>query len=98
MDQSRNQESSAQSADLGIDDPLQWTDRNDPTNPFNWKVKTKWNFTLTACYVTLIVGLNATAMTSASEAINEQFGISDDHFANSYWPVVSWTVGAALAP
>jgi MFS family permease len=94
----RNQESSAQSAGLGIDHPLQWNGPNDPANPFNWKVKTKWNVTLTACYITLLVGLNATAMTSASEVINEQFGISDRHFANSYWPVVSWTVGAAGAP
>jgi Major Facilitator Superfamily len=93
-----NQEPSSQSADPEIDDRLQWNGPNDPANPFNWDVKTKWIVTLTACYVTFIVGLNATAMTSASEAINEQFDVSDHHFANSYWPVVSWAVGAALAP
>lgn len=47
---------------------------------------------------TLIVGLNATAMTSAAQEINARFGVSDLRFPNSYWPVVSWTVGAALAP
>lgn len=76
----------------------EWVDSNDPANPFNWDIRTKWAVTLTACYVTLIVGLNATAMTSASEAMNDTFHISDAHFANSYWPVVSWAVGAALAP
>lgn len=77
---------------------LECVDPNDPSNPFKWKIRTKWAVTLTACYVTLIVGLNATAMTTASEAINLTFHISEQHFANSYWPVVSWTVGAALAP
>lgn len=78
--------------------PLRWYDESDGTNPHNWPGRTKWAVTLTACYVTLIVGLNATAMTTASEEINGTFGISDAHFAHSYWPVVSWTVGAALAP
>ena len=80
------------------DDHPQWIGPHDPSNPFNWNVKTKWTVTLTACYVTLIVGLNATAMTTASEPMNRYFGVSDEHFANSYWPVVSWTVGAAIAP
>jgi MFS family permease len=82
----------------GDEGSLQWNDGNDAANPHNWTKRSKWAVTLTACYVTLIVGLNATAMTTASEAINGTFSISDVHFANSYWPVVSWTVGAALAP
>ncbi|KAF2673202.1 MFS multidrug transporter [Microthyrium microscopicum] len=83
----------------GIDsDEPQWDNPHDPANPFNWPPSKKWALTLTACYVTLIVGLNATAMTTASETINQHFSISDAYFAHSYWPVVSWTVGAALAP
>lgn len=53
---------------------------------------------LTACCRTLIVGLNATSITSASIEINERFNVSDTQFPNSYWPVTSWGIGAALAP
>ena len=37
-------------------------------------------------------------MTSAPRAINKRFGISDENFPNSFWPVTSWAVGAALTP
>ena len=53
---------------------------------------------LTSHYRTLIVGFNATSITSASLVINGSFGVSDDYFPNSFWPVTSWAVGAALAP
>ncbi|KAK5002165.1 hypothetical protein LTR28_011754 [Elasticomyces elasticus] len=45
---------------------------------------------------TLTVCINGTAMTVAAEQINEEFGISDATFPNSYWPVTSWSVGGAL--
>ncbi|KAK5004936.1 hypothetical protein LTR28_008305 [Elasticomyces elasticus] len=35
-------------------------------------------------------------MTVAAEQINEEFGVSDATFPNSYWPVTSWSVGGAL--
>lgn len=47
---------------------------------------------------TLIVGINATAIASAAEEINHEFGVSDEHFPHSYWPVCSWNFGAALVP
>lgn len=47
---------------------------------------------------TFIVGFNATSITSAANEINGRFGVSDEHFPNSFWPVTSWTFGAALAP
>ena len=53
---------------------------------------------LTSFQRTFIVGFNATSITSAAIEINRRFGISDEHFPNSFWPVTSWTVGAALAP
>lgn len=53
---------------------------------------------LTSYYGTLIVGFNATAITSAALEINDRFGISDEHFPHSFWPVTSWGLGAALAP
>lgn len=49
-------------------------------------------------YRTFIVGFNATSITTAAAEINERFGISDERFPNSFWPVTSWGVGAALAP
>ena len=47
---------------------------------------------------TFVVGFNATSITSAAIEINERFGVSDARFPNSFWPVTSWGVGAALAP
>jgi len=47
---------------------------------------------------TLIVGLNSTSITSAAIEINERFGVSDEKFPHSFWPVTAWNTGAALAP
>ena len=47
---------------------------------------------------TLIVGLNSTSITAAATPINQRFGISDESFPNSFWPVTAWNSGAALAP
>ena len=78
--------------------PLDWENVNDSGNPFNWNAKTKWTITLLACYVTFIVGINSTSITSAAQEINQTFHISDEYFAISFWPVTAWNVGAALAP
>jgi MFS family permease len=96
MDNVKNEASSPHSTSEASH--LRCTNEDDPANPHNWSNRTKWSVLLIACYVTFIVGLNATAMTTASTAINDTFDISDAHFAKSYWPVVSWTVGAAIAP
>lgn len=71
---------------------------NDPDNPFNWSVIKKWSVTLIACYVTFIVGFNATALTAAVSKTNATFCISDRTFPNSVWPVTAWNTGGALAP
>lgn len=71
---------------------------DDPDNPFNWSVIKKWSVTLIACYVTFIVGFNATALTAAVSQTNSTFNISDDTFPNSLWPVTAWNTGGALAP
>lgn len=73
-------------------------EENGPSNPFNWPLSTKWAVTLTTCFVCFAVGLNATGIASAPTPINKHFGISDEHFPNSFWPVASWTVGAAIVP
>ena len=71
---------------------------DDPINPFNWSMTKKWGVTLVACYVTFIVGFNATALTAAVSLTNAAFDISDDAFPNSVWPVTAWNTGGALAP
>ncbi|KAH8694143.1 MFS multidrug transporter [Talaromyces proteolyticus] len=71
---------------------------DDPDNPFHWPSRTKWTVTLTTCFVCFIVGLNATGIASAPTPINDRFNISDANFPNSFWPVASWTIGAAIVP
>ena len=73
-----------------------WTDHAE--NPFNWPEKAKWRIVLAACFVTLIVGLNATAIATPSPHITKNFRVSDDAFPHSVWPVTVWTAAAALGP
>ena len=75
-----------------------WQNEQDPKIPFNWPLRTRWTVTLLACYVTFIVGLNATSVTSAAAQLDAYFKMSDDGFPNSFWPVTSWTLGAAVTP
>ncbi|KIW04355.1 uncharacterized protein PV09_04642 [Verruconis gallopava] len=71
---------------------------DEPEHPFNWKSSKKWIITATTCFVCFAVGINATGIASAPTPINHRFGISDERFPNSFWPVASWTVGAAVVP
>lgn len=68
---------------------VDWDDENDPMHPFNWPKRKKWTITLAAMYVCFIVGINSTAIASASTTIQE---------GNEYWPVAAWNAGAAVAP
>jgi MFS family permease len=77
---------------------LNSSEKDDPEHPFHWSARVKWTVTLPTCIICFVVGLNATAIASASIPIDEQFGISDAHFPNSFWPVASWTAGAAVVP
>jgi hypothetical protein len=82
----------------GVEDFVDWDGPSDLQNPFNWSQPKKWRVTLLACFMTFIVQMNGTAMTSAAEQINESFNISDANFPHSYWPVLSWNLGGAVAP
>lgn len=86
--------------DLRLDPDVEivdWDGPNDPENPFNWPKKRKWIITLVALFATFTSLINGTIITVAHEAINEDFGISDAAFPNSYWPVTSWALGGALS-
>jgi hypothetical protein len=75
-----------------------WDDKRNTLNPFNWSVAKKWRVTILASFMTFVIQLNGTMMTSAAEQINESFHVSDEQFPHSYWPVLSWNLGGAAAP
>jgi hypothetical protein len=77
---------------------MSWDDPRNALNPFNWSVGKKWRVTILASFMTFVIQLNGTMMTSAAEQINESFHISDEQFPHSYWPVLSWNLGGAAAP
>lgn len=89
-----NQQSMKIPSDIDIVD---WNGPNDPDNPFCWSVTRKWIITIAALFATFTVLLNGTIITVAHAAINQDFGVSDATFPNSYWPVASWTLGGALS-
>ncbi|PNS17256.1 hypothetical protein CAC42_6939 [Sphaceloma murrayae] len=75
---------------------VDWNGPNDPENPFNWSKPRKLLITILCLTATMTCTMNGTALTVAWKDTNEHFGISDEHFPNSYWPVASWTIGGAV--
>ncbi|KAG9879041.1 MFS general substrate transporter, partial [Aureobasidium melanogenum] len=75
---------------------VDWDGPNDPENPFNWPVQQKWILTSVALFGTFITLVNGTSIAVAAEAYNREFGISDAHFPNSYWPIASWALGGGI--
>ena len=45
-----------------------------------------------------MIGINALAISSATEQVKESFGLDDEKFPDSYWMITTWNLGAALAP
>lgn len=74
---------------------VDWDGPKDPGNPYNWSRLQKWTLTLLASFTTFVTMMNGTIITVAHEAINDEFGISDASFPNSYWPVATWALGGA---
>lgn len=75
---------------------VDWNGPNDPENPFNWSKARKLLITILCLTATMTCTMNGTALTVAWNDTNEYFGIGDDNFPNSYWPVASWTIGGAV--
>ncbi|THD00114.1 hypothetical protein EYZ11_000439 [Aspergillus tanneri] len=69
-----------------------------PHNPFNWPRGKKWMAMLTSCWVTFIVGLNATSMTTAAESISTEFNLSNGTFEYNFFAVTAWNAAAAFVP
>ncbi|KAJ9625747.1 hypothetical protein H2203_004509 [Taxawa tesnikishii (nom. ined.)] len=98
-----DQEVSLQRSKTRTDEPpesdieiVDWDGPDDPKNPFNWPTRKKWILTITVLLGTFTVLINGTIITVAWEDINHEFGISDAHFPNSFWPVTSWTIGGGI--
>ncbi|KAL8795512.1 MAG: hypothetical protein Q9182_007524 [Xanthomendoza sp. 2 TL-2023] len=71
---------------------------HNPANPFNWSEKKKWSIAALVAVVVLLIGLNATSVTTPSLVIAAEFHVSDEHFTHSFWPVTVWNTGAAIGP
>lgn len=80
------------------DNPTEWSNPRNDRNPFNWRKSKKWRVTILASFMTFVIQVNGTMLTSAAEQINGSFHVSDGKFPHSYWPVLSWNLGGAAAP
>lgn len=63
-----------------------------------WPASKKWSATLTATIVTFLVGINSTALLSATDEVSEHFDIDNSSFDNSFFLVTAWNAGAAIVP
>ncbi|APA11325.1 hypothetical protein sscle_07g060950 [Sclerotinia sclerotiorum 1980 UF-70] len=73
-----------------------WNGLSDPRDPFNWSLRKKWLVITLALLASFISSMNSTIISVAHNPINKEFGISDSHFPNSYWPIASWGVRGAI--
>lgn len=73
-----------------------WDGPGDPQDPFNWPLRKKLLVIALALFASFISSINGTIISVAHNPINEEFGISDAKFPNSYWPIASWGVGGSL--
>ncbi|KAL8910187.1 MAG: hypothetical protein Q9171_004485, partial [Xanthocarpia ochracea] len=69
-----------------------------PENSVNWPERKKWRIVLVIAIVILLVGLNATSVTTPGLIIAERFHVADTSFPHSFWPVTVWNTGAAIGP
>ncbi|KAL7917229.1 MFS general substrate transporter [Trichoderma austrokoningii] len=88
--------SQSASTHLTTNDAGEWTQH--PSNPFNWSLWQKWATMGIACWVTFIVGLNATSITTASIPISSKFHLSNSALDVSFFPSTAWNAAAAIGP
>lgn len=84
------------STQLTTNDAIEWAQH--PSNPFNWSLWQKWTTMGIACWVTFIVGLNATSITTASTPISSRFHLSNNALDVSFFSSTAWNAAAAVAP
>ncbi|KAE8167414.1 MFS multidrug transporter [Aspergillus tamarii] len=81
---------------MAVQPPMHW--EHHPHNPFNWPRWKKWMSMLTSCWVTFIVGLNATSITTAADAISSEFHLANGIFEYNFFAVTAWNAAAAFVP
>lgn len=69
-----------------------------PGNPFTWPESKKWRILLVAAAATLLIGINASSVTTPASMIAERFHVTESAFPHSFWPVTIWNTGAAFGP
>ncbi|KAI5457546.1 major facilitator superfamily domain-containing protein [Mariannaea sp. PMI_226] len=84
------------SRQASTNDRLEWS--HNPSNPLNWLLWEKWTTMSVACWVTFIVGLNATSLTTASKALSSEFDLSNAVIEDSFLPSTVWNAAAAVVP
>lgn len=84
------------STQFSTNDAIEWAQH--PSNPFNWLLWQKWTTMGIACWVTFIVGLNATSITTASTPISSKFHLSNNALDVSFFSSTAWNAAAAVAP
>ncbi|EGX90198.1 multidrug transporter [Cordyceps militaris CM01] len=78
--------------------PSEWDAH--PGNPYSWPDRAKWAVMATALLVTLLVGLNATSITTAGDRLTADFrlGGSSSLLETNFFAVTAWSAAAALVP
>ncbi|KAH8131248.1 hypothetical protein ACSS6W_005905 [Trichoderma asperelloides] len=85
------------STQLTTNHAIEWNQH--PSNPFNWRLWQKWATMGIACWVTFIVGLNATSITTASTPISSKFHLSSGGALDvSFFSSTAWNAAAAIGP
>lgn len=80
-----------------VDQPDQQWDQ-DARNPFNWPRWKKWMVLLISCVVTFFAGMNSTSITTAGEAISNEFNVDNGMFEYNFFAVTAWNGAAAIVP
>lgn len=72
--------------------------KKDDAGPLHWSKSRKWSTILTACTVTFLVGMNSTAILSATDEVAERFNVDTSSFDYTFFLVTAWNAGAAIVP
>lgn len=70
---------------------------NSPSAPAKSR-SAKWLTVTTACLVCFVVGINATAISTSTEEIDQRFNIQDTIFPYSYFVITAWNASAGIVP
>jgi MFS family permease len=64
----------------------------------DWPIARKWRAIVLLCFICFAVGINATAILTASDQIMLEFNIDESRFPYSFFLATAWNAAAALIP